>query len=103
MIRSILTLRAAAGQAGALEELYAQQGVLAHARQFPGCRDAVLLRCAGGDPATGTHLVIADWNSIDDYQRWIEDPWRVALSRQLAELLATGDEELIVGKLFEFV
>lgn len=103
MIRSILTLRAATGQAGALEDLYARQGVLARARQFPGCRDAVLLRSAGGDPATGTHLVIADWDSIDDYQRWIEDPWRAALSRQLADLLAPGSGELIVGKLFEFI
>ena len=103
MIRSILTLRAAAGQADALEDLYARQGVLARARQFPGCRDAVLLRSAGGDPATRTHLVVADWDSIDDYQRWIEDPWRAALSRQLADLLAQGSDEPIVGRLFEFV
>ncbi|NUR94446.1 MAG: hypothetical protein HOV67_04210, partial [Kribbellaceae bacterium] len=80
MVRSVLTLRAA--DSGALEELYAEHGILARARRFPGCRDALLLRAVGHDRTSGpaTHLVIADWDTAADYQRWVVDPWRVALS-----------------------
>jgi hypothetical protein len=99
MIRSVLTLRAA--DTGALEDLYAGHGILARARRFPGCRDALLLRSVDGGPAT--HLVIADWDTAADYQHWVEDPWRVALSRQLAAVLDTSSGEPIVGALFELV
>lgn len=101
MIRSVLTLRAAAGQGDALERFFEQQGILPRARQFAGCRDAVLLRATGGGPAT--HLVIADWDEAADYQQWIDDPWRAAVSRRLAELLDTAPDEPVVGGLFEFV
>lgn len=99
MIRSVLTLRAA--DTGALEDLYAGHGILARARRFPGCRDALLLRSVDGGPAT--HLVIADWDTAADYQHWVDDPWRVALSRQLAAVLDTSSGEPIVGALFELV
>lgn len=101
MIRSVLTLRAAAGQAAALEELYAQRGILERARQFPGCRDAGLLRSVDGDAAL--FLVIADWDTAADYRRWVDDPWRADVSRSLAELLDTDSGEPAVGRLFEFV
>lgn len=99
MIRSVLTLKAAAGQAAALEELYAERGVLDRARRFPGCRDAQLLRSIDGSPAT--HLVIADWDTAADYQRWVDDPWRAALSQQLVALLDTDPDEPVVGGVFE--
>ena len=101
MIRSVLTLRAAAGGSDRIEEFYARHGVLARARQFDGCRDAVLLRATSGTRAT--HLVIADWDSAEDYQRWVDDPWRAAVSQQLAELLDPDASDPIVGGLFEFV
>jgi antibiotic biosynthesis monooxygenase (ABM) superfamily enzyme len=101
LIRSVLALRAAGGNAGALEGFYAEQGILARARAFPGCRDAVLLRATAGSSAT--HLVIADWDTAEDYQRWVEDPWRAAVSRQLADLLDTESDEPVVGGVFEFV
>jgi heme-degrading monooxygenase HmoA len=105
VIRSVLSLRAAAGQSEALEELYARHGVLERAKQFEGCRDAVLLRASdddtGGSPVT--HLVIADWDSAADYRRWVADPWRDAVSRQLAAVLDTGADEPVVGGLYEFV
>ncbi|MFG2040539.1 antibiotic biosynthesis monooxygenase family protein [Dactylosporangium sp. NPDC048998] len=101
MIRSVLTLRAAAGQAGALEAFYAEHGILERARRFQGCRDALLLRSVDGGPAT--YLVIADWDTAADYRRWIEDPWRVAMSRQLAAVLDTNADEPVVGALFELV
>jgi heme-degrading monooxygenase HmoA len=101
VIRSVLTLRAAAGQAGALEEFYAEHGILDRAREFGGCRDALLLRSVDGGPAT--HLVIADWDTAADYRRWVEDPWRAAVSRQLATLLDTESDEPLVGGVFELV
>lgn len=101
MIRSVLTLRAAARQSAALEEFYREHAILRRAREFAGCRDAALLRAASAGPAT--HLVIADWDTAADYQRWAADPWRVALSRQLATLLDTGPDEPVVGELYELV
>ena len=101
MIRSVLSLRAAAGRAGAVEEFYERHGILARARKFDGCRDAVLLRATDDGPAT--HLVIADWDEAADYRRWLDDPWRAAVSRQLADLLDTTPGEPVVGGLFEFV
>ena len=99
MIRSVLQLRAAGGDTGALEAFYAEQRILERARRFPGCRDAVLLRAIDGGPAT--HLVIADWDGAEDYRRWVEDPWRAAVSRQLADLLDTDPDEPVVGGVFE--
>jgi len=101
VIRSILSLRAAAGDPGALEEFFADHGILERARRFAGCRDAQLVRSVDGGPVT--YLVIADWDAAADYQRWVHDPWRAALSRQLATLLDTAPDEPVVGGLFEFV
>ena len=99
MIRSVLSLCAAGGDTGALETFYRDQQILERAREFPGCRDAVLLRAIDGGSVT--HLVIADWDGVEDYQRWVQDPWRAAVSRQLADLLDTEPGELVVGGLFE--
>jgi heme-degrading monooxygenase HmoA len=97
----VLPLRAAAGQTRALEEFYAGHGILERARNFGGCRDALLLRSVDGGPAT--HLVIADWDTAADYRHWIDDPWRAAVSRQLAALLDTEPDEPLVGGVFELV
>lgn len=101
MVRSLLTLRATTGQADAIEALYADHGVLARARAFPGCRGAQLLRSVDGGSAT--HLVIADWDTAADYQRWVDDPWRDALSGRLAALLDNTDDGPLVGGVFELV
>ena len=101
MIRSVLSLQAADGRAGELEALYADQQILQRALEFPGCQDAVLLRARDGGRVT--HLVIADWDSDADYRNWLADPWRAAVSRQLADLLDTEPDEPVVGGLFEFV
>lgn len=101
MIRSVLSLRAAAGQSDALEAFFADHGILERARRFAGCRDAQLVRSVDGSPVT--YLVIADWDEAADYQRWVHDPWRAAVSRQLATLLDTAPDEPVVGGVFEFV
>lgn len=101
MIRSVLTLWPAAHKAAELESLYARQGILERARQFPGCRDAHLLRPVQG--SAGPYLVIADWDGAADYQAWLDDPWRAEVSHQLAALLDTDPSEPIVGGVFELV
>lgn len=100
MIRSVLSLRAAAGKSAALESLYDQWQVLARAREFSGCREAVLLRSI--DDTSATHLVTADWDTAEDYQRWVDDPWRSVVSQQLAALLDQDEGEPVVGRLYEF-
>jgi len=100
MFRSVLTLRAAAGRAAELEAFYADNRILERARQFPGCRAAELLRSVGDSAAT--HLVLADWDTAADYRRWVDDPWRAALSGRLTALLEIRDEPL-VGGVYELV
>lgn len=101
MIRSVLSLRAGAGKSAALEEFYAHRGILERARRFPGCRAAQLLRSLDGGRVT--HLVVAEWASAQDYQQWVDDPWRAAVSQQLAALLDTDPDEQLVGGVFELV
>ena len=99
MIRSVLALHARNGQAGAIEDLYRERDVLNRAVRFRGCRAATLLRCVGAGP--GTHLVIADWDDADAYQRWVADPWRAAVSAELIALLDTPAGEPLIGGLYE--
>ena len=101
MVRSVLTLRAAAGRSGALEAFYADQRILERSRAFPGCRASELLRSVDDSPAT--HLVIADWDSAADYRNWVNDPWRASLSEGLFALLDKNDDEPLVGGVFELV
>jgi heme-degrading monooxygenase HmoA len=101
VIRSVLRLHAAPGRADEVAGFYADNGIIDRALAFAGCRDVVLLRGTGGD--TATYLVIADWDEAQDYQRWVDDPWRADVSRRLAELLDTGVPEPAVGSVFEFV
>jgi len=101
VIRSVLSLRAAHGKAQALEDLYDQWQIIPRARAFAGCRAADLLR-SFDDPSV-THLVTADWDSAEDYQRWVDNPWRAVVSQQLSALLDQGDGESVVGRLYEFV
>jgi quinol monooxygenase YgiN len=100
VIRSVLSLRPAAGKSGALEDFFAEHDILERSRRFAGCRDAQLVRSVDSPV---TYLVIADWDEAADYQRWVHEPWRAAVSRQLAALLDTEPDEPVVGGVFEFV
>jgi heme-degrading monooxygenase HmoA len=99
VIRSVLALHARNGQARAIEDLYREREVLDRAVRFRGCRAATLLRCTGPGPAT--HLVIADWDDADAYQRWVADPWRAAVSAELTALLDIPAGEPLIGGLYE--
>jgi len=101
MIRSVLTLRAKSGRSAELENFYAQHRILERSRHFPGCLGSELLRAV--ESATATHLVIADWETSDDYRSWVTNPWRADVSEQLAELLDARPGEALVGGVFEVV
>lgn len=101
MIRSVLRLHAVPARADEVARLYAHLQILERARAFGGCRDARLLRGLGDDDAT--YLVMADWDAAEDYQRWVDDPWRADVSRRLADLLDPRTDEPTVGSVFELV
>ena len=101
MIRTVLRLRAVPDRADQVVKLYAEHGILDRARAFGGCQDAWLLRETGGDDAT--FLVMADWDAVEDYQRWVADPWRADVSRRLADLLDPEADEPTVGSVLELV
>jgi len=101
MIRSVLRLHADPARADEVAELYADLEILQRARAFGGCRDARLLRGLGDDDAT--YLVMADWDAAEDYQRWVDDPWRADVSRRLADLLDPAADEPTVGSVYELV
>lgn len=101
MVTSVLTLTARAGRSGALEDLYAQRGVLERAARFPGCRGATLLRSTDDGPAT--HLVIADWDDAAAYAGWVADPWRATVAEELSGLLELSPGSAVVAGLYEAV
>ncbi|WP_180357958.1 putative quinol monooxygenase [Streptomyces sp. NP160] len=89
MITSVLQLSARPGSEQAVDDLYAERGVLDRSRAFPGCRGAVLLRTVEGTLAAGsaTHVVIAQWDDEAAYAAWVADPWRNEVGAALAPLL----------------
>ncbi|PWJ49555.1 Quinol monooxygenase YgiN [Quadrisphaera granulorum] len=92
MITSVLQLSARPGNEQAVDDLYADLGVLDRSRAFPGCRGAVLLRTVEGALAAGgaTHVVIAEWDDEAAYAAWVADPWRNDVGAALAPLLDAG-------------
>lgn len=101
MIRSVLTLRVAEQRGADFEQFYARHGILERARAFGGCRGAQLWRSLGEDGRT--YVVTADWDSPEDYQRWVDEPWRAALLPELVALLDTDPDKPVVGELYELV
>jgi len=99
MIRSVLALQARPGAARAVEELYRDHGIIERSLRFPGCRSSALLRSVDDGPAS--HLVVAEWDDADAYARWVADPWRAAVSAELAELLETPPGSPVVARLYE--
>jgi heme-degrading monooxygenase HmoA len=99
MISSVLALQAKPGAARAVEELYRDRGIIERSLRFPGCRGSVLLRSSDDGPAS--HLVIAEWDDAEAYARWVADPWRAAVSTELAELLETPPGAVVVARLYE--
>ena len=84
----------------ALDELarsFVELDVFGHSRRSGGFLGGRLLRpLAEGETA----VVIAEWETADDYQGWLDNPVRAELNARIAPLLA-GD--VVAGALYEEV
>ena len=98
MIRSIIRLQVVPGQERAFEGQFRQRGVLKRAREAARMRTGELLRPVEGGP----YVVVATWDSAEDYQVWVNSPVRAQLSAtppQLSQPVAPADLYEIVDRL----
>ena len=90
VIRTVIYLNAKDGNTQALIDYFHSDKVLEHSAEVDGFIEAELF-C----PAVGSQIMVtATWDSEAAYQRWIDDPWRVASNERISELLeeAVGSE-----------
>jgi heme-degrading monooxygenase HmoA len=90
VIRTVIYLNAKDGNTQALIDYFHSDKVLEHSAEVDGFIEAELFF-----PAVGSQIMVtATWDSEAAYQRWIDDPWRVASNERISELLeeAVGSE-----------
>jgi heme-degrading monooxygenase HmoA len=93
---SVLELPVRRGSEKELVRLFAQLQIFERSRDSGGFLGGRLLRpLTAGDP----FVVVADWESADAYQRWLDNPVRAELGEELEAVLA-GDE-VAAGRLYE--
>jgi heme-degrading monooxygenase HmoA len=84
-VASVLPLAVRPGAEDDLVRLFAELAVFEQAKRSGGFVGGRLLRpLVAGDP----FLVMADWESADSYQGWLENPLRDELAARLEPLLA---------------
>lgn len=76
MIRSIIRLKVEPGHEAEFEAQFRQRGVLRHARETARMRTGELLRPLGDGP----YVVVATWDSAEDYAVWVNSPVREELA-----------------------
>jgi heme-degrading monooxygenase HmoA len=97
MIVSVLRLHVRADAGAELARLYDELEVFEHARRSGGFRGGRLLRpLEVGAP----FLVVAEWDTAQDYQGWLDSPVRAELGTRLEPLLT---DDVAGGELFEEV
>ena len=97
MIRSIIRLNVEPGREHEFEEQFRRRGVLGRAREAARLRTGELLRPVAGGP----YVVVATWDSAEDYQVWVNSPVRGELSAtppQLSQPVAPADLYEIVER-----
>ena len=97
MIRSIIRLNVEPGREHEFEEQFRRRGVLRRAREAARLRTGELLRPVVGGP----YVVVATWDSAEDYQVWVNSPVRAELSAtppQLSQPVAPADLYEIVER-----
>lgn len=97
MIRSIIRLQVEQGREREFEEQFRQRGVLKRAQEVARMRTGELLRPVAGGP----YIVIATWDSAEDYAVWVNSPVRGQLSAtdpQLSQPVAPADLYEIVHR-----
>jgi heme-degrading monooxygenase HmoA len=94
---SVLRLNLRSGAGPELARMFDELEIFEHSRRSGGFRGGRLLRpLAEGGP----YLVVADWESAEAYQGWLDNPVRAELGAQLEPLLA---DEVTSGELYEEV
>jgi heme-degrading monooxygenase HmoA len=87
--RSVLFFSLRPGRRDEFVAGFARLEVLRRAGSQPGFRRAQLhLRVDGADEA----LVIADWDSLEAYRGWLDNPVRAQIQAELGPLLAADPE-----------
>jgi len=97
VIRSIIRLNVEPGREHEFEEQFRRRGVLRRAREAARLRTGELLRPVVGGP----YVVVATWDSAEDYQVWVNSPVRGELSAtppQLSQPVAPADLYEIVER-----
>jgi heme-degrading monooxygenase HmoA len=97
VIRSIIRLQVEPGREREFEEQFRRRGVLKRAQEVARMRTGELLRPAAGGP----YVVVATWDSAEDYAVWVNSPIRGQLSGtepQLSEPVAPADLYEIVQR-----
>lgn len=88
---SVLYLPVREGAEDDLARTYEEAGIFELSRQSGGFRSGRLLRpLRAGEPM----LVIAEWETAADYQRWLDNPVRATLGEQIMPHLAG---EIVAG------
>jgi heme-degrading monooxygenase HmoA len=95
MVVSVLAIAAKSGAEDDLVRAFAEHDVFDHARRSGGFVTGRLLRpLTPGEP----FFVIAEWESAESYQGWMDSPVRARLSAVLEPLLV---ERVAPGGLYE--
>jgi heme-degrading monooxygenase HmoA len=94
-VLSVLRLPVRPEAKASFADRFAQLRVFERSRESGGFLGGRLLRpVAEGGP----FLVVADWESANAYQTWLDNPVRSELAAELEPLLL---DEVIAGELFE--
>lgn len=87
MIRTFLSLDTKPGERGALISWYRESEALEKAVQYAGCLATELYPDADNADRL---LVTALWKSAEDYDRWVDHPWRKSTTGEINQYLQEG-------------
>jgi heme-degrading monooxygenase HmoA len=93
---SVLRLLPRPGAADELARRFGALEIFEHSRRSGGFLGGRLLRPLDGD----AFVVIAEWQTDEDYRRWLDNPVRAELGAELEPLL---DADVASGQLYEEV
>jgi heme-degrading monooxygenase HmoA len=92
---SVLTLPVRAGSEEGIARAYDEAQIFERSRESGGFLSGRLLRPReAGEP----FLVIAEWESPADYQRWLDNPVRATLGQHISPHL---EGDVPTGKVYE--
>ena len=95
-VLSILRLVPRPGAADELARRFGALGIFEHSRRSGGFLEGRLLRPLEGD----AFVVVAEWETPEAYQAWLDNPLRATLGAELEPLL---DADVRSGQLYEEV